>query len=134
MFDSLSNAVSNLASIKSAQLTGKFNDIITVYDSLTDEVVSRIADKFLGQLEARLKEQNIELEVTPMAKAKIVEQGSDITYGARPLKRYIQQNIETKVAYMMIEQNVLPGTAITVDWENDDFTVRESSGFRAFIA
>ena len=58
LFDSLSNAVSNLASIKSAQLTGKFNDIITVYDSLTDEVVKELNVNILFDDEIELNENN----------------------------------------------------------------------------
>ena len=61
----------------------------------------KIANKFIKQLKSRLEKQNITLEFTPLAISKIIENGSNIEYGARPLKRYIQKYIERVIlAYL----------------------------------
>ena len=74
-------------------------------------------------------DQNIALEVTPYARKKIIAEGSDIEYGARPLKRYIQQNIETAIAYKIIKDSIDGNTTLVVDYDDDtdNFTVNEKN-------
>ena len=99
-------------------------DEIIVFNSLNDEVLEQIADKFLDQLRARLAEKDITLEVTPAAKGRILEYGVDPMYGARPMKRHIQREIETAVARKIIEDPDVEGKTLIVDAENDEYTVR----------
>jgi ATP-dependent Clp protease ATP-binding subunit ClpB len=106
------------------EFVNRIDDII-IFNPLTTDVVGQIADKFIGQLEARLKDQNISLEMTPAARNKIIEDGSDIEYGARPLKRYIQQNIETIIAYKIIADSIEGNTTLVIDYNGEDFEVRE---------
>ena len=63
--------------------------------------------------------------MTPAARNKIIEDGSDIEYGARPLKRYIQQNIETIIAYKIIADSIEGNTTLVIDYNGEDFEVRE---------
>ena len=115
------------------EFVNRIDDII-IFNPLDETVLGKIADKFLNQLAGRLKDQDIALEVTPSAKKQIVEQGSDVNYGARPLRRFIQQNIETLIAYKIIEENIGSGATIIVDWENDKFTVSEKNYDSALLA
>ena len=79
----------------------------------------------MNELEARMNNRNLELEYNPLVIDKIVEMGSDINYGARPMKRFIQETIETKIAYFIIQQNPSDGTIITVDVKDNEFYVKE---------
>ena len=98
-------------------------DNIVVFHSLNEDTLGLITDKFLSQLRARLESRNIDLVITDEAKKKIMEEGYDPSYGARPLKRFIQHNIETPVAYQMIEDAIEEDAVITVDYEKDHFVV-----------
>ena len=60
-----------------------------------------------------------------MAKEKIIEEGSDVNYGARPLKRFIQQNIETLVAYKIIQESISENASLQVDYQNGKFVVNK---------
>ncbi len=106
------------------EFVNRIDDII-IFNPLTDKVVGKIVDKFIGQLAARLQEQHIRIESSNAAKAKIIEEGSDVAYGARPLKRYIQQNIETLLAYKILEDNIITESTLIIDYQDNDFIIRE---------
>ena len=99
-------------------------DEIIVFNSLDDAVLEKIADKFLNQLRDRLKDKDILLEITPAAKGRILEYGVDPLYGARPMKRHIQREIETAVAKAILENPDVQGKTLIVDEENDAYTVK----------
>ena len=115
------------------EFINRIDDII-IFNPLTNDVMGKIVDKFMGQLEKRLNAQNIYLEVTPMAKQKIIDEGSDPAFGARPLKRYIQQNIETLLAYKIIEDNISTETTLVLDWQDDHYTVEEKTHHSGLLA
>ena len=100
-------------------------DDIVIFNPLTNEVLGGIVDKFIGLLAKRLEERNIRLVLTDRAKQEIISEGSDINYGARPLKRFIQQNVETKVAYKIVSEGIDGNTTLQEDFENGEFTVNE---------
>ncbi|MBR0230408.1 MAG: ATP-dependent Clp protease ATP-binding subunit, partial [Erysipelotrichaceae bacterium] len=106
------------------EFINRIDDII-VFNPLSNDVLGRIVDKFMGQLAKRLEDQNIRLEVTDRAKQQIIDEGSDISYGARPLKRYIQQNIETVLAYKILEDNIEGNTVLVIDFDGSEYTVKE---------
>lgn len=106
------------------EFINRIDDII-VFNPLSNDVLGRIVDKFIGQLEKRLEDQNITLEVTDRAKQQIIDEGSDISYGARPLKRYIQQNIETVLAYKILEDNIEGNTVLVIDFDGSEYTVKK---------
>lgn len=77
-------------------------DEIVMFNSLDHEVVYQIIDKFIALLAKRLSEQKITVQVSQKAKEKIAQEGFDMTFGARPLKRFIQSHIETLIARNLI--------------------------------
>jgi len=93
-------------------------------NSLDDAVLEQIADKFLNQLRARLSEKDILLEVTPAARGRILEYGVDPLYGARPMKRHIQREIETAVARAILENPDVQGKTLIVDADEDTYIVK----------
>ena len=97
-------------------------DEIVVFNPLDEAVISKVADKFLNILKNRLLENDIELNISEAAKKKIVEMGFDEIYGARPMKRYIQRNIESAVAKYLLEN--YDTKKIEVDIENDNYVIR----------
>lgn len=98
-------------------------DEIIVFNALNDVVLRDIAIKFVHELALRIQRRDINLDVTSEAINAIVEQGSDVTYGARPMKRFIQREIETRIAYLLIEQDVAPHATIVVDVEDGAFVL-----------
>ena len=88
---------------------------IVYFKSLGAKEIAKIADLMLVSFRARLKARNIELTFTQKAKEYIVENGYDPDFGARPLKRFIESNVETMIAKKIIEGNVKSCTLITVD-------------------
>ncbi len=90
-------------------------DEIVYYKPLTKENIEQIIDLVLGSLRKRMSERELSLDVTPAAKDYIVDNGYDPIYGARPLKRFIQSNVETLLAKKILSDNVAPGTTLTVD-------------------
>ena len=99
-------------------------DEIVIFNPLNNTVLSQIADKFISELRVRLQAQNYRLEVTSTAKQNIILEGSDLQYGARPMKRHIQRQIESKIAYFILENNPPQDSNIFVDYENHDYVVR----------
>jgi ATP-dependent Clp protease ATP-binding subunit ClpB len=98
-------------------------DEIVVFNALDDKVMKQIAEKFLTQLRGRLAEQDIKLEVTPAALNRIVKLGSDPSFGARPMKRHIQREIETEVAKRILENPDIAGKVIVVDADSAGYIV-----------
>ena len=98
-------------------------DEIIVFNALNNEVLIKIADKFLHELAVRLAKKDIALEVTEAAKAKIVELGVDPVFGARPMKRHIQRTIETLIARKMIERGNEGNCTMKVDVENGQYVL-----------
>ena len=90
-------------------------DEIVVFNALDDSVLPKIANKFIKLLQNRLVDRKIKLEVTPNAIKRIIDLGSDQNFGARPMKRHIQKEIETKVARCILENPDIEGKTIKVD-------------------
>ena len=92
-------------------------DEIIMFKPLTKDNISGIIDILIGRLNKRLETKELTLQLTPAAKDYITEHGYDPVYGARPLKRYIQKNVETMVAKMILGNELEPGDCINVDAE-----------------
>ena len=100
-------------------------DDIVYYKSLTKQEIGGIVELMLEDLRRRLEEQQLGLAVTDAAKNAIIEGGYDPIYGARPLKRYIQSNVETMIAKAIIAGRRKPGDTLTVDAEEGKLVLRE---------
>ena len=98
-------------------------DEIIFFKPLTKVEMMSITDISLNQLTKRLAQSGIKLQITQKAKEYIVEEGYDPVYGARPLKRYIQHNLETMIARKMIADNPPEGTIIKVDADTKGLVV-----------
>ena len=90
-------------------------DEVIVFHALTDEDLARIVDLLLAELGRRLAGHDLEIEVTPAARAVITREGTDPTYGARPLKRTIQRLVENPLARALLRGEFRPGAVIGVD-------------------
>lgn len=99
-------------------------DEIVFYKPLTKTEIYRIVDLMLESLKKRLAEKQLGLEVTDSAKEFIVSQGYDVNFGARPLRRFIQQKLETLAARMIIEKDPIPGTVIHVDFNGRELEAK----------
>ena len=106
------------------EFINRIDDII-IFNPLNKSMLNGIVDKFLSLLQVRLQQRNINLQITDIAKEKIIEEGSDVNYGARPLKRFIQQNIETLVAYKIIQESISENASLQVDYQNGKFVVNK---------
>ncbi|WP_028043843.1 ATP-dependent Clp protease ATP-binding subunit [Candidatus Stoquefichus massiliensis] len=101
-------------------------DETVMFNSLDHQVVYQIIDKFINQLSERLADQKITIEVSTPAKEEIALEGFDPTFGARPLKRFIQSHIETLIAKAMIKGDIEKGSHIIVDYMNNQFVIRNA--------
>ena len=100
-------------------------DEIIVFHKLQNEEIRKIMDLMLKQVEKRLETQDIKVEIDEKVKDKIIENGTDINYGARPLKRAIQNMLEDKIAEGILEGKIKKGktTKIVLD-ENNNITFK----------
>ena len=93
-------------------------DEIVMFNSLDSSVVYKIIDKFIHELEGRLEEKKITLEVTDAAENRIAQDAFDATFGARPIKRYIQSHIETMLAREIIKGTIHANSHVVIDYDN----------------
>ncbi len=102
-------------------------DEIVFYKPLRKDEIAQIVDLLFADLRRRLADKELQLTVTPAAKDYIVEGGYDPVYGARPMKRFIQHEVETRVARTIIQQDIAPNSELVVDRQGDglEITVRE---------
>lgn len=102
-------------------------DEIIMFKPLTKKDIGFIINLLVKDLNNRLVEKELELEITNEAKAFIVENGYDPVYGARPLKRYLQKHVETLAAKLILADQVLPGSKILIDVKNNELNARVES-------
>lgn len=98
-------------------------DEIIVFNALDETMLGKIAHKFMNELVVRLAKKDITLNVEDEVYQKIATQGVDAVYGARPMKRYIQRNIETLLAHKMIEGAAGKDDVLTLSVEQDEYKV-----------
>ncbi len=98
-------------------------DEIVMFKPLTKDNIANIVELIIEDLNRRISDKQLSCTVSGEAKKFIVENGYDMVYGARPLKRYIQQNVETLMAKKIISEDVAPKTVLKVDVINDKLSV-----------
>ena len=99
-------------------------DEIVFYKPLTKENINGIVDLLIADLNKRLKDKQVTVKVTDNAKQFIIDSAYDPTYGARPLKRFIQSKLETLLARAIIGGNIVPETTLEIDCENATLIIR----------
>lgn len=97
-------------------------DVITVFHKLTKQDIAQIASIMINNLNKRLKEKNLEIKLTENAVNYLIENGSNTNYGARPLRRLIEQKIEDQIAEDMLAGKISDGDLILIDAENNQLT------------
>ena len=105
------------------EFLNRLDDII-LFQPLQKDQIGKIVDLLISRLASRLKDKNLSLSVTPEAKDYIIKNGYDEAYGARPLKRFIQDTVETAVARRILSGELTAGETIVIDAKNDQLIVK----------
>ena len=100
-------------------------DEIVFYKPLTQNEIGKILELLIVDLNKRLENQEISIELTKSAKEYLIKNGYDPVYGARPLKRFVQKKLETLIAREIIKQTILPKQKVTIDCKNDDLIIKK---------
>ena len=108
------------------ELLNRIDEIVT-FSPLSKQEVKQIVDLLLSSVTKRLADKQLSLSVTPQAKDFIVDSGYDVSFGARPLKRFIQRNVETVIAKTILSNDIKPKSTIVVDVADGEFTVKVQS-------
>lgn len=103
-------------------------DEIIVFKSLTEEEIVKIVDLMIADLRERLIEQNMSINLTPEASRFVAEEGTDLSFGARPLRRAIQRLIEDPLSEQLLEGRWSSGSVIDVDVEDDKLVFNAGTG------
>ncbi len=90
-------------------------DEIVFYKPLSKADISQIIDLLIAELNQRLSKQQLSCTLTPKAKAFVIEAAYDPLYGARPLRRYLQRNLETLIGRHILQGDLLPGSTVLID-------------------
>ena len=105
------------------ELLNRLDEII-MFKPLTKSQIIKIVDLQLEKLAERLENKQLKFKITDNAKEQIVEQGYDVSFGARPLKRFIQSVVEVLVAKTMLSENINPHSTIQIDEKQGEFFVK----------
>lgn len=100
-------------------------DEIVFYKPLKKSEISKILELLIQDLERRLEDKYIHLELTQSAKDYLIDNGYDEIYGARPLKRFVQKKLETLIAKKILSQEILPHTTVTIDCLNNELEFKK---------
>ena len=100
-------------------------DETILFKPLTKDNITGIIDLLMEQMNQRLMDKELKVELTKEAKNYIVEQGYDSVYGARPLKRYLQKYVETLVARLILSDEISMGSIIEIALEENQLVARK---------
>ena len=100
-------------------------DEIVFYKPLMKNEISKILELLIKDLEKRLEDKHIKLELTQSAKDYLINNGYDEVYGARPLKRFVQKKLETLIAKKILTQEILPNSTVVVDCNDDELYIQK---------
>ena len=100
-------------------------DEIVFYKPLKKDEVTKILDLLIVDLEKRLEDKHITLELTDKAKEYLIDNGYDEVYGARPLKRFVTKKLETLIAEKILTQEIKPSTKVIIDCENHELIIKK---------
>ena len=98
-------------------------DDIVLFKALTLEEISRIVELLMNELRGRLTDRHITLELSDTAREFVARKGFDPVYGARPLRRYLQHELETRIGRALVAGDVSDGAAVRVDIKDDALAV-----------
>jgi ATP-dependent Clp protease ATP-binding subunit ClpB len=98
-------------------------DDIVIFSPLTEEDLSQIVELYIDRLQKRLGDRRLDLAVTPDARTWLAERGYDPIYGARPLRRLMQHEIDDRLARALLAGEIRDGDTVRVDLAGDELTV-----------
>ena len=98
-------------------------DEIIIFKPLTKDNIVNIVDIIISDLNKRLEDRQIKIELTSSAKDYVIKNGYDANFGARPLKRYIQSTVENMVARSIMENKIGEGDNVVIDEQNGSLTI-----------
>jgi ATP-dependent Clp protease ATP-binding subunit ClpB len=107
-------------------------DDVVLFSPLTSEEIGKIVDLLLRDLQGRIAEHGIAIELTPEARELIVREGYDPVYGARPLKRFIQNEVETPLARMMLRGELADKSRVLVKADGDQLRFEAAEAVPSF--
>lgn len=110
--------IDGLKDVFRPEFLNRIDEIVT-FDSLTKEQLLQIVDLMLKDTINALKDKDIQFEISKQAKDFILEKGTDIKFGARPLRRAIQRYIDDELSEMILRNELIDGKIVSVDLEND---------------
>lgn len=105
------------------EFLNRLDDII-LFRPLSNEGIKKIIDIFLQDVRKRLKDRNITMKITEAAKELLAKEGYDPVYGARPLRRYIENTLETNIARKIIAGEIYEGCIINIDTDGDNIVIK----------
>ena len=105
-------------------------DEIIIFNSLNKDVVSSILNKIIKDIEIRLQDKNLKIEITDAAKKYIIEKSYDENFGARPIKRYVTAHVENLIATAIIEDKIKYGDTILITMKNDEIAIENKKESR----
>lgn len=121
--DIRSEALNELKRIFNPEFLNRIDDIV-VFNTLTRDEISAILDIQIGELATRLNQQHIDLTLRPAARDYLVEHGYDPSFGARPMRRLIQREIEDSLSIMIISGKLTSGDTVRVDMKDGKIFLR----------
>ena len=106
------------------EFLNRIDEIIT-FNSLSKEIVYKILDKIISDINNRLKDKRLTIELSKEAKDFILDNSYDEKYGARPIKRYVARNIETLIAKAIINEEIKYNSTVTIDVKDDNLVIKK---------
>jgi ATP-dependent Clp protease ATP-binding subunit ClpC len=116
------SAMKALRKMMRPELVNRFDSIIT-FNALSEKDVNQIFDNMIENLKKRLAEKSIGLQLTDAARKKLIERGYDSKNGARPLRREIEDDLESLIADNILQEKLDKGDIAKVDYKKDAFTL-----------
>jgi ATP-dependent Clp protease ATP-binding subunit ClpB len=99
-------------------------DDVVLFKPLTLDEITKIVDLLLLELNERLDDRKVSVELTPKSRSWIAEKGYDPAFGARPLKRFLQKQVETRLARLLVSGEVEEGSVVTLSIKDDELTMK----------
>jgi ATP-dependent Clp protease ATP-binding subunit ClpB len=102
-------------------------DEIVIFNTLTKDAINKILDKIIKEIEERLKNIDLHIELTDSAREEFINQGYDVNFGARPLKRLVGRTLEVDLSRMIIEGKIEEHNTVVVNFVNNHFVIGKKS-------
>ena len=100
-------------------------DEIVIFNALSKEAIDKILDKIIAEIENRLKNIDLHIELTKKAREEFIEKGYDVNFGARPLKRLVGRTLEVDLSRLLIEGAIKEHDTVIIDYQNNQFTIEK---------